>query len=344
MLGIRYIKFESTVYIIHYRNGKVKREGAGLSFCYFAPSSSIAAVPAGSNDLPFIFNETTSDFQTVAIQGSLTFRVTDPRKLASMLDFTVDANCQYIKNDYEKLSQRLINEAQTAAAAFVQGLPVRDSLRSAARIETTIMGGLDKSTAVTMLGVEVLSVNILGITPTPEMARALEAHTREALQQEADEAIYARRNFAVEQERIIKESELNTEIAVEEKKKQIAEKTQEAEVAAEENRRRLREMKVDADVAVEEKRRMLIDMQGDNQRKEADAHGYALGAVLARYRDVDWRVLMAVGRDGLDPKLNIALAFRELAEHADKIGTLNVTPDLLESVLGAREPHKDKAR
>ncbi len=344
MLGIRFIKFESTVYVIHYRNGTVKREGTGLSFCYFAPSSSIAAVPAGSNDLPFIFNETTADFQTVAIQGSLTFRVTDPRRLASMLDFTVDLNGQYLKNDYEKLSQRLVNEAQTAAAAFVQGLPVRDSLRGAGRVETTIMDGLGKSAAVAMLGVEVLSVNILGITPTPEMSRALEAQTREALQQEADEAIYARRNFAVEQERKIKESELGTEIAVEEKKKQIAEKKQEAEVAAEENRRRLREMKVDADVAVEEKRRALIDMQGENQRKEADARGYALGATLAPYRDMDWKVLMAVGREGLDPRLNVALAFRELAEHAEKIGTLNMTPDLLESVLAAREPHKDKAK
>ena len=52
------------------------------------------------------------------------------------------------------------------------------------------------------------------------MERALETETREKLQQEADQAIYLRRNFAVEQERKIKESELNTEIAVEEKKKQ----------------------------------------------------------------------------------------------------------------------------
>ena len=49
----------------------------------------------------------------------------------------------------------------------------------------------------------------------------------EALQQEADEAIYARRKFAVEQERTIKETELNTEVAVEEKQKQIAQKKME---------------------------------------------------------------------------------------------------------------------
>ena len=46
---------------------------------------------------------------------------------------------------------------------------------------------------------------------------------------------YERRNFAVEQERKIKESELNTEIAVEEKQKQIDEKRMEADVQREEN-------------------------------------------------------------------------------------------------------------
>src|ERR1019366_3725274 len=53
------------------------------------------------------------------------------------------------------------------------------------------------------------------VKPAPETSRALEAEAREALQRRADEAIYARRNAAVTEERLIKESELNTEIAVE---------------------------------------------------------------------------------------------------------------------------------
>jgi len=40
-----------------------------------------------------------------------------------------------------------------------------------------------------------------------------------------------------------------------------------------------------------------------------------------------------VGAGSADPKLMIALAFRELAENAAKIGELNVTPDLLRSLL-----------
>ena len=42
---------------------------------------------------------------------------------------------------------------------------------------------------------------------------------------------------------------------------------------------------------------------------------------------------MALKTDGGDAELMIATAFRELAENAEKIGELNVTPDLLRSLL-----------
>ena len=51
------------------------------------------------------------------------------------------------------------------------------------------------------------------------MARALETETKRAITTGSRSRIYERRNFAVEQERKIKESELNTEIAVERKAK-----------------------------------------------------------------------------------------------------------------------------
>lgn len=47
---------------------------------------------------------------------------------------------------------------------------------------------------------------------------------------------------------------------------------------------------------------------------------------------MDWRLLTAL-TGSLDPRNNIALAFRELAENAGKIGNLNITPDLLENLL-----------
>lgn len=336
MFGFRHIKFDSMTYVIHYKNGRIVREGRGLAFFYFAPSSSIAAIPIGSNDLPFIFNETTHDYQTISIQGQITYRIADQKKLAELLDFTVDNHGLYKKNDAEKLNQRIINEAQTAMSAFIHELSLKEAIRSAKQIETKIVDGLRASQAVALMGIDILTVNILAIQATPEMTRALEAETREKLSQEADQAVYERRNFAVEQERRIKESELNTEIAVEEKKKQIDEKKMEADIQKANNERVLRELKVQADIAVEDQRRQLIEQKSANDRKEAAAQGFVLETTLKPYRDMDWRILTALNNN-VDPKFNIALAFRQLADNADKIGTLNISPDLLESLVSGKK-------
>ena len=224
MFGIKYIKFDAMTHVIQFKNGKVKQEGRGLSFFYYSPKTSIVAIPIGSNDIPFIFNESTTDFQTISIQGQITYKIENPKLLMEMLDFTVDEDGDYQKDDFEKLSQRLVNEAQTATSAFIQSIDLKKALTGAKTIEQKITDGLKTSDAVSLLGVVPLSINVVAIKPSPEMGKALETSTREALQQEADEAIYERRNFAVEQERRIKESELNTEIAIQEKQKIIAEK------------------------------------------------------------------------------------------------------------------------
>ena len=90
MFAIRFMKAAPTTYVLHFKNGRVRREGPGLSFFYYAPTSTIVTVPLASSDVPFAFQESTADFQSVAFQGQLTYRVTDPKKLSSVLDFSVE--------------------------------------------------------------------------------------------------------------------------------------------------------------------------------------------------------------------------------------------------------------
>jgi hypothetical protein len=77
-------------YVLEYSGGVINREGAGLAFIYFAPITTLFSVPVGSTDVPFIFTEVTADFQEVAVQGTLTFRITDPKRIAALLDFSLD--------------------------------------------------------------------------------------------------------------------------------------------------------------------------------------------------------------------------------------------------------------
>ena len=249
MLGFRYAKTAPTTYVLHYQGGQLRSEGAGLSFLYFAPVSTLVEVPLGSADLPFVFNETASDFQEVTIQGQLSYRVKDPKRLAGLLDFSVDARGEYISDDPELLQTRLVQAVQVLTRAVVQRKPLREVLVGLDAIMAEVRQGLAGSAAVEMLGVEVLGVSLLSIKPAPEMAKALEAEARERLKVEADNAIYERRNSAVEKERMIKESELSTEIAVEAK------------------RRAIRENQMAADIAVEEARAALVERQAANDKK-----------------------------------------------------------------------------
>jgi len=335
MFGIRYLKSPPTSYIIHFRDGRVVQEGAGLSFFYFAPTAVIVSVPIGSVDVPFVFNEVTADFQDVSVQGELTYRITDPQRVAALLDYSIDTAGRYRSEDPTKLNDRLLHAAQILARSFTQRHRLQELLVSSDALVAEVLAGLTASPAVAMLGVEILGLSILAIKGMPEMSKALQASAREELLRQADEAVYARRNAAVEQERMIKENELNTEIAVEQKKRVVVESQWDAQIAAEQKRREAQETRMAGKVAVEQQRAELVELQVANERKEADARAYGMRAVLDPIKEVDWRTLMAAN-GGSDPKFMVSLAFQELAQNAAKIGELNVSPELLNSLVRTR--------
>jgi hypothetical protein len=180
---------------------------------------------------------------------------------------------------------------------------------------------------------DVLGLSILAIKPTPETARALEAETREKLFREADEAVYARRNSAVEQERAIKENELNTEIAIETKKRQIRETQMDAERGVQEKEGLLKKEALESNIGLEERRKSLVALAADNSKAEADARGYGVSSTMKALGSADPKILQALASTGMKPEQLIAFAFQELAGKADKIGQLNISPDLLRELL-----------
>jgi regulator of protease activity HflC (stomatin/prohibitin superfamily) len=334
MFGIRFMKAQPSECVLHYSNGRLVREGNGLAIFYFAPTSSLVLVPMASVDAPFIFHEVTSDFQEISIQGQITYRVSDPKRLSQLLNFTLDARGRgYASEDPENLPQRLVTQVQVLMRSSLKTLPLRQALASADELVAEVRERLQASATVAALGLEVLDFSILAIKPTPETARALEADVREQLLREADEATYARRNAAVEQERAIRENELNTEIAVEHKKRQIREAQMEAEKSVQEKKQEIREAEMRGKIALEQKRKDLVALAGKNARQEADAKAYGIAAAMKAFAGVDPKVLQSLASVGMEPGQLVALAFRELAQGADKIGQLNVSPDLLRELL-----------
>jgi uncharacterized membrane protein YqiK len=149
--------------------------------------------------------------------------------------------------------------------------------------------------------VELLSLYFLSTRPTPEVAKALEADYRERLLRKADEAIYARRAAAVDEERKIKEKELAS------------------------------------DKALEEQRSALVELQNENARREAEGRGQAL-ELEAQYRAKAAEAELAVHR-GVDPRVLLAYGFKQLAQNAERIGNLTITTEVLAALLkGEPEP------
>ena len=103
MFGFRFVKFEPNEYIHVIKKGRVVKKGRGLSFWFYKPSTSIITVPLETKNVPFMFEELSSDYQTLTIQGDLIYKITDTEKIIDQVNFSVDLkNYAYLSDDPEK--------------------------------------------------------------------------------------------------------------------------------------------------------------------------------------------------------------------------------------------------
>jgi regulator of protease activity HflC (stomatin/prohibitin superfamily) len=334
MFGIQFIKFPPSMHVLRYRNGKVVSEGAGLSFFYYAPTTSLVAIPLNSIEAPFIFEEVTADYQTITIQGQVTYRIVEPAQVTRLLDFTLErTGHHYTTEDPQKLPQRIVNLVQVFTKKQILNMPLRRALQSADAIVDQVLDALRESKETTSLGLEILGLAILAILPNKETSRALEAEAREQILKESDDAVYARRNASVEQERKIKENELNTEIAIENKKRQIREAQMAADQAIQQKKHDLQAAEMAFSIQQEDEKKKLVELSLQNARAEADSNAYAMTALMTALKTVDPAVIQSLANMGMKPNQLIAQAFQGLAEKAEKIGQLNMSPDLLRELL-----------
>src|SRR5215813_3075831 len=149
MFGIKFIKVQPTTYLMQHRRGKIVSEGVGLSFFYYSPTSALVALPVASTDTPFIFQETTADFQSVTIQGQVTYRVSEPKRLAALLNYTLAPNGQtYASEDPEKLPERVIHAINVLARAELQKLSLREAIRASDEIVRAVKAALVTSAEI----------------------------------------------------------------------------------------------------------------------------------------------------------------------------------------------------
>ena len=299
MFNIGYFKGQPTEYILKYSAGRVVEEGPGLAFFYLKYKTQVVAVPTSSIDASFVFNEVTNNFQAVTVQGQFTYRIADPKKVGGVAQLRCGpAPAHLPSNDPEKLVQR-----------HQQCHPDRDAQRRSSVGRSKKLCATPRALSARCchdcgrhrswrdLGVELVSVYFLSTRPTPEVGKALEAEYRETLLRKADEATYARRAAAVDEERKIKEKELAT------------------------------------DRALEEQRRELIVLQGENARQEAENRAKAV-EIDAQARAKASEMEFAVFRN-IDPRMLLAVGMKNLGDNAGHIGNLTITTEVLAGLLNA---------
>ena len=316
---IRHLRAEPTAYVLRYRGGRVVGRAPGLTF-WFAPNrTAVAEVPLGDQELPFLFHVRSGDFQQLIVQGVITFRFVDPEKVAGRIDFTLDlATGNWTETPLERVHGMLVQMAQQYVIDELAGSALREILAAGvAPIRTTISRGLATETDLTELGLRITSVRLSALAPEADVEKALQQPTREAIQQQADGATFARRALAVENERAIAENELHNRI----------------ELARREE--------------------ALVAQQGANDRRRAEEQA-AAGAIAAKAADDEQRLVAQRKADALrlvedvrvqaerergeiqsalGAELLRALAARELAGGLGKVEHLTITPELITPLL-----------
>ena len=335
MLGIKYLKAQPTVHVMQFRNGQMVRSGVGESFFYFAPLSTIVRIPVATMDAPFMLELVTLDFQTVTVQGQVGYRINDVDRIAGLLDFSLSPNSHtYASDDPERLQNRIVTVTEIAIQQFLQSHSLKEVLNVSAAIANSVHEELGNLPELAALGVEINGVAIQAVKPTPDIARALEAEAREANLKAADDAVYHRRIAGVENERSIRQKELETEVAVQEKQKQIEEAKMETKTSVAMMQSELQTQQITADIELEGKRKELVANQTENMRTTAEAESFRLDSIMGAFKNVDPKTIQFLASAGMKPDQLIAQAFTGMAENAGKIGQLNMSPDLLQGLLG----------
>lgn len=224
-LGWRHLRGAPTAHIRHHRSGTLVHDGPGLSFWFRPLTAALSEVPVDDRELAMTFHARTSDFQDVAVQATVTYRIADPAVAAARLDFSIDPDTGAFRGTpLEQLGTLLTETAQQHALDVLARTPLSAALvDGVAAVRERVAAGLGAEPRLPATGIEVVAVRVMALRPEPEVERALRTPAREQIQQEADRATYERRAVAVERERTIAENELASRIELARREEQLVE-------------------------------------------------------------------------------------------------------------------------
>jgi len=315
----RHLRGTATMHVRHVRRGKLTHDGTGLSFFYRPLSAVLSEVPVDDRELPLLFHARSADYQDLAVQASVTFRVTDPATVCARIDFSIHPDTgRWRGTPLEQLAGLLTETAQQHVLGLIAARSLAGVLGDGVeQIRDKILTGLSTDQRLTETGIAVIGARVVAIRPEPEVEKALRTPAREQIQQDADRATYERRALAVERERAIAENEMANQI-------ELARREQELIAQRGVNARRQAEEAAAASGVEAEaqaaRRRLLDEARASGTRSLGEARAAGEAARVAAYA-------------GLSQGTLLALAAKDVAGGLPHIGSLVVAPELFTPLL-----------
>jgi hypothetical protein len=325
-LFLKHLRAEPNQFVLHFTGGKLRRSGAGIAYWFLPLSAALAQVPVEDISTTFVLNERSRDYQAVKLQCTVIYRVADPEKAVSRVNFSIGVDTgTWMERPLEAMATLWMQRALSPTRTYLASATLEEALREGPeKMRSALWNALGLDTAIAAIGLALVGVVIDQIAPLAEVEKALQTPAREAIQGKADEAIFQRRAQAVEKERAIKQNELATEIELERKQEQLIQQRGDNALA-----------KVRLDMAGEQARiiaeveRLELASIGQAKRtaQEAEAQASAQRSLAAARLEEDqarhdiWKATPSHAALGL--------VMARFAENIQTVGNINITPELL---------------
>jgi regulator of protease activity HflC (stomatin/prohibitin superfamily) len=348
-----HLRGEPNQYILHYSSGRITRECPGASYWFRPLSAAVAQVPVDDCSATFLLAERSADFQEVSVQCTVVYRFNDPRLAASRINFSLSlVTGNWTEDPLDRVARLWNQRARPTVRAYLATVPVAEAIRTGPAFLGHSLGqALADDPELVAMGLRLISVQVDQVTATPEVRKALETPTREAIQQKADEAVFERRALAVEKERAIKQNELSTEIDLARRQDELIRQqgsntlrevesstaAERAKLDANLARQKLitesgvNELKLKTDAEASAKKAMA-DAEATSTQLVGNANAQSRRAMLDAETEAEIRSLEAWKE--VSPDVVAALGFKALSEKITKIGDVHLTPDLVGNWLG----------
>ena len=234
----------------------------------------------------------------------------------------------------DQVATLLAELAQQPALDLLARLPLAEALTTGiAPIRDAVSAALADDARLTETGVGVVSARVVAIRPEPELERALQTPTREAVQQAADRATYERRatrgraGAGHRRERAAEQDRAGPARAA---ARRAARRQHPPPGRAGRRRSQLRR---GAGRGRAGAGRRGGRGRGRNRRVKAEARADGRARVALRLAEAEGRPPAWPPTATCRPSVLQALALREFAGQLPEIGQLTVTPDVLTGLL-----------